>query len=128
MFSVKKIIKALFRDSKAKVLEQMKSDWDQRARENSRHYVATLQDQWSDAEFFESGKTWVRYYVLPDLELICRQRPAAEMRILEIGCGAGRMTMPLSGIFGSVDAVDISTETLKKSHEYSVPVPYSNFN
>jgi ubiquinone/menaquinone biosynthesis C-methylase UbiE len=34
------------------------------------------------------------------------------MTILEIGCGAGRMTLPLSRIFGHVDAVDISPEMI----------------
>jgi len=37
------------------------------------------------------------------------------MRILEIGCGAGRMTLALSRIFGRVDAVDISPEMIAQA-------------
>jgi ubiquinone/menaquinone biosynthesis C-methylase UbiE len=93
----------------------MRRDWDQRARENARHYVATLQNEWTDAEFFESGATWVRYYIDSSLAEICKGRPASELRILEIGCGAGRMTLPLSKIFGRVDAVDISPEMIARA-------------
>jgi ubiquinone/menaquinone biosynthesis C-methylase UbiE len=39
------------------------------------------------------------------------------MRILEIGCGAGRMTLPLSHTFGQVDAVDISPEMIARAQE-----------
>jgi ubiquinone/menaquinone biosynthesis C-methylase UbiE len=52
---------------------------------------------------------------LNDLEDICRDRDAAEMRVLEIGCGAGRMTQALSRIFAKVDAVDISSEMIAQA-------------
>jgi len=98
-------------------LTLMRRDWDRRAKENARHYVATLQEQWTDDEFFESGATWVRYHIESGLADICMGRPASEMRILEIGCGAGRMTLPLSKIFGEVNAVDISPEMIARAQE-----------
>jgi SAM-dependent methyltransferase len=109
-----KLIRRLRRlaTSEAAVRAEMRRDWDDRARTNARYYVATLQDNWADDDFFESGRIWVRHHVLPDLPLICRDRPASEMRVLEIGCGAGRMTRALSEIFGSVDAIDISPEMI----------------
>jgi SAM-dependent methyltransferase len=109
---LKGLVKFLFRDSPSVVIKKMRADWDLRARENPRHYVATLQDQWTDSEFFNSGSVWINHYILPDLQLICQGRPTSEMRILEIGCGAGRMTKPLSSVFGSIDAVDISAEMI----------------
>ena len=33
----------------------MREDWDQRARENARYYVASGQEQWNDEEYFRSG-------------------------------------------------------------------------
>ena len=108
----KRFIRRLFRlrPSDSRVATQMRADWDERARKNARHYVATLKEEWSDQEFFESGDEWIRSYILPDLPLVCGNRSPAEMRILEIGCGAGRMTRGLSEIFGLVDAVDVSAE------------------
>lgn len=37
------------------------------------------------------------------------------MRILEIGCGTGRMTVPLSKVFGRVDSVDIGPEMIARA-------------
>jgi ubiquinone/menaquinone biosynthesis C-methylase UbiE len=39
------------------------------------------------------------------------------MRILEIGCGAGRVTRALSSVFGRVDAVDVSGEMIAHARE-----------
>ena len=36
-------------------VNRMRRDWDRRARENARHYVATDRTQWSDEEFFATG-------------------------------------------------------------------------
>jgi ubiquinone/menaquinone biosynthesis C-methylase UbiE len=74
-----------------------------------------LKEEWTDQEFFESGKAWIDLYVRPDLELICRGRPATELHMLELGCGAGRMTRGFSEIFGLVDAVDVSAEMVEKA-------------
>lgn len=37
------------------------------------------------------------------------------MKVLEIGCGAGRMTRPLSSLFGTVVAVDVSAEMIARA-------------
>jgi len=97
------------------VLDRMRRDWDARAKENARHYVATAQQTWTDDDFFRSGADEVRGLVQDCLPQICRERDPATMRVLEIGCGAGRMTLPLSRIFGRVDAVDISAEMIAQA-------------
>jgi SAM-dependent methyltransferase len=91
---------------------QMRKDWDQRARENARHFVATSQHEWTDEDFFESGRIWISYHIVPYLDLLSAGLKPSEMRVLEIGCGAGRMTMGLSEIFGWIDAVDVSPEMI----------------
>ena len=95
-----------------KILESMRRDWDQRARENARHYVATGQEHWSDEDFFRSGLSSVEQFILPDLPAICGGRAPSAMSIVEIGCGAGRMTQPLSRLFGRVSGVDVSPEMI----------------
>jgi len=37
-------------------LEKMRRDWDDRARENARHYVDTSRTDWTDEAFFASGE------------------------------------------------------------------------
>jgi SAM-dependent methyltransferase len=94
------------------IVEKMRQEWDERARENARHYVATSRSEWSDEAFFHSGQVEIDDIVLNNIDEICAGRAAGEMRALEIGCGAGRMTQSLGRIFGRVDAVDISSEMI----------------
>ena len=98
-------------------LERMREDWDRRARENARHYVDTARTHWSDEEFFASGEKTVAEEILTDLTNVCQGRPPDTMRVLEIGCGAGRVTRALARMFGEVHAVDVSGEMVKLARE-----------
>src|SRR5580698_1266253 len=96
-------------------VHRMRRDWDRRALENARYYVATGKQEWSDEEFFASGEQEVREQIFSDLANICQGRDPREMKVLEIGCGAGRMTRALAQFFGSVYAVDISLHMVKQA-------------
>ncbi|MEO7652972.1 MAG: methyltransferase domain-containing protein [Bryobacteraceae bacterium] len=96
-----------------KQLEKMREDWDQRARENARYYVNTASENWTDDEFFRSGERTVAEEILTDMTNICQGKDPKQMKVLEIGCGAGRVTRALSGLFGEVHAVDVSGEMIK---------------
>lgn len=91
-------------------LKKMAADWDQRAQENARYFVATAQQDWGDEDFFASGEQTVKEQILTDMQNICQGKNPAEMRVLEIGCGVGRVTRALAKTFGEVHAVDISRE------------------
>lgn len=97
------------------IVEKMRREWNERARVNARHYVANSRNEWSDDAFFHSGQVEIEDIVLNHIDEICSGRSTAEMRVLEIGCGAGRMTQSLGHIFGSVDAVDISSEMIAQA-------------
>jgi SAM-dependent methyltransferase len=99
----------------AKQLERMRRDWEERARQNARHYVVTGQDRWSDEEFYRSGEVTLEEEILNDLTNICQGKNPREMRVLEIGCGAGRVTRAFAGFFGEVYAVDISREMVRQA-------------
>jgi SAM-dependent methyltransferase len=85
-----------------KQLEKMRRDWDERARENARHYVVTGQQEWTDDEFFRSGELTVKEEILTDMINICQGKDPKQMRVLEIGCGAGRITRALSDVSGEM--------------------------
>ena len=93
----------------------MRLEWDERARENAYHYVASGQEEWTEEEFDLSGRASTEHVVLADLARIAQGRDPKDMTILEIGCGAGRMTKPLAEIFGHVHAVDVSGEMLARA-------------
>jgi cyclopropane fatty-acyl-phospholipid synthase-like methyltransferase len=104
-------------------LARMRADWDARAKENARFYVATGQSDWSDEEFFRSGEQTVAEEILTDMTNICQGRAPADMRVLEIGCGAGRVTRALAKTFGEVHAVDVSGEMIAQAQRALASCP-----
>ncbi|MBI1746252.1 MAG: class I SAM-dependent methyltransferase [Acidobacteria bacterium] len=96
-------------------LQKMQRDWDERAKENARYFVATAKKNWSDEEYFHSGRQTVEGDILPDMQNICQGRNPKQMKVLEIGCGTGRVTRALADLFGEVYAVDISEEMVKQA-------------
>ena len=98
-------------------LKKMAHDWDERARENARYYVATGKEEWTDEEFFASGERAVEEQILNDMINICQGRDPKQMRVIEIGCGAGRITRALSSRFGEVHGVDVSQEMVARARQ-----------
>jgi cyclopropane fatty-acyl-phospholipid synthase-like methyltransferase len=96
-------------------LDKMRADWDARARENARYYVNTATEEWTDDAFFASGERTVAEEILTDMTNICQGRDAKQMKVLEIGCGAGRVTRALANLFGEVHAVDVSGEMIVRA-------------
>jgi 2-polyprenyl-3-methyl-5-hydroxy-6-metoxy-1,4-benzoquinol methylase len=94
-------------------IEKMRRDWDARARENARYYIVNSRKDWPDEDFARSGEGTVAHYVLTDMGNVCQGKSPKEMRVLDFGCGAGRVTRALAGIFGEVHGVDISGEMVK---------------
>jgi SAM-dependent methyltransferase len=101
----------------------MRRDWDRRAYENARHYVATGQREWSDEEFFLTGEKELEEHILNDLGNVCQGKDPKAMKVLEIGCGAGRVTRALARFFGEVYAVDISRHMVRQAREAVAEFP-----
>jgi len=101
----------------------MRREWDERARENARHFVATARTDWTDADYFESGRENVRREILTDMGNVCQGKDPKQMTVLEIGCGSGRITRALAETFGEVFAVDISGEMIRQARESLRDVP-----
>jgi SAM-dependent methyltransferase len=105
------------------LLERMRTEWDRRARENARHYIATANTRWTDEDFFESGRRNVQQEVLTDLGNVCQGEDPRQMKVLEIGCGAGRITRALAEVFGEVYGVDVSGEMIAQAKEALADLP-----
>ena len=101
----------------------MRTDWDARAKENARYYVATLKDDWTDEEFFASGEQTVSEEILTDMINICQGKEPKQMRVIEIGCGAGRITRALARLFGEVHGVDVSGEMVAQARKALADTP-----
>ena len=99
------------------VERKMRKEWDARARENAFHYIDDSRDEWRPEEFFASGEESVRQLILDDMGSIRQGMSPREMRVLEIGCGAGRMTRALANVFGEVHGVDASGGMIERARE-----------
>ena len=91
--------------------QEMKRDWDSRARENAKWFINLAKLDESDAEFFATGKIDVDETILTDSVFLDGRDPR-ELRLLEIGCGIGRMTRHLASAFSEVHGVDVSGEMI----------------
>lgn len=97
---------------------KMRSEWDLRAAKNALYYTNTASTDWDVEEYFASGEANVREQIETDLVNICQGMAPAKMRVLEIGCGAGRMTRALAQMFGEVHGVDVSGEMLRLAEQH----------
>ena len=94
----------------------MRRDWDERARRDAFLYIASWRKDWDEASFFESGEQDYLRLVHPILQKL--QFEPAGKSMVELGCGAGRMTRGFAERFQSVCAVDISAEMQSRAKGY----------
>ena len=109
--SLKKIFDNLDKETQiSDVLSRMRADWNKRAKEDFKYFISYSK---TEDEFEESGRINVDDFVAKDLDLIADGTDLKNMRILEIGCGVGRMTKYLGELFGEVYGVDVSEEMIR---------------
>ena len=94
----------------------MRADWNQRAQEDARYYVAFGRRGQDDEEFFASAADVVRA-LEQELKRLPRHLQPVDTRALEIGCGPGRLLRPMSRNFGELHGVDVSNEMIRLAEE-----------
>ncbi len=97
------------------VIQSMRRDWDERARKNAFHYIASWRKEWDLNSFLTSGEEDFERLVVPTLTRC--GLPVAGKRMLELGCGAGRMTHNFARLFAHVYAFDLSPEMLTRARQ-----------
>jgi ubiquinone/menaquinone biosynthesis C-methylase UbiE len=105
----------------AEVTARMREDWNARAREDAGYYVAFGQRDQDNAGFLATASE-----VLNGLETEMRRMPAEHWRAgkaLEIGCGPGRLMLPMSRHFAAIHGVDVSDEMIALAREKLQDVP-----
>lgn len=94
----------------------MRADWDRRARENAPYYVCTT-GAGSAESFAASGERDLDEKVVDGLDV------SPGWRVLEIGCGMGRLLRPLAPRVARVVGVDLSEEMLRRAREHCAALP-----
>jgi ubiquinone/menaquinone biosynthesis C-methylase UbiE len=103
------------------ISDRMREDWNSRAREDAGYFVAFGRKDQDEAGFQATAKD-----VIIGLEWELK-RAAAEKRTgwkaLEIGCGPGRLILPMSRHFAEIHGVDVSDEMIARAKEKLKDVP-----
>ena len=94
------------------IVEKMKQDWNRRARQDARFWIAT-EDHETEEVFANSGAHAVAQ-LLEGLEPYSRPT----WHVLEVGCGIGRMLRPMAHRFAYVCGVDVSREMIAQSKDW----------
>ncbi len=100
----------------------MREDWNRRALEDAHYYVAFGRRGQTEEEFSATASE----QVLGLLRELRRLRPVCapeSARVLEIGCGPGRLMKPLSRSVGEIHGVDISDEMIRRAGERLRGIP-----
>src|SRR5688572_30158300 len=98
----------------------MKGDWDRRAKADARHYIAT--GEVGEPAFAASGLRDVRAF-FDGLEHLLA--PAA--RVLDVGCGIGRMDEHVAPHVGALTGVDVSGAMVAQARERLRALPNVTF-
>lgn len=104
---------------------KMKKEWDARAKFDTLFVISTEHSE-NYEDFWQSGIDDTKSILGLDssrFEKIIHQKDPKKMRILEIGCGIGRLLIPMSKIFGQVIGIDISSEMIHKGKKYIEDLP-----
>jgi ubiquinone/menaquinone biosynthesis C-methylase UbiE len=95
--------------------ESMRQDWDARARKDAFFYIASWRKDWNRDDFLKSGEEDYERLVVPFLSRYGFSPEGQTM--LELGCGAGRMTHSFATHFRRVIALDVSAEMLQRGQQ-----------
>lgn len=96
----------------------MRADWELRARQNASFYICTSSGETPDPEAFAAGgERDLADQVLDGIPI------APDWRVLEIGCGVGRLLRPLSRRVALAVGVDVSEEMIGRAREYCTGCP-----
>ena len=100
------------------IAEKMKHDWNQRARHHVRFWIATENYQ-TEEIFAQSGQDTARV-----LLQTLRGLYQPSWKVLDIGCGIGRVLKPLARHFQTLVGIDISSTMIAQSKSWLVECPH----
>jgi ubiquinone/menaquinone biosynthesis C-methylase UbiE len=107
------------------VHDQMRAEWNERAREDAHYFVAFGRREQDDEEFFATAADLIRE-LESELKRLSPDAPPAQRRALEIGCGPGRLIRPMSRHFGEIHGIDVSDEMIAHARRKLAGMPHAH--
>ena len=110
--------------SNDRMRDEMRDDWDRRAREDASYYVAFGRRGQGREEFFETAAEVLRT-LGDEFRRFPPETDFRKLAAIEIGCGPGRLMVPMSEIFGRVAGVDVSGEMVRLAGKNLAGIPHA---
>ena len=104
---------------------KMKKEWNERTKMNPLFVIATDHSE-TEEDFWNSGIDECNDILGISTERyqkIIENKDTSSMNVLEIGCGIGRILIPMRKIFGNVTGIDISSEMVLLGQKYVSDIP-----
>jgi SAM-dependent methyltransferase len=100
------------------IAEKMKMDWNQRAQHHAQFWIAT-ENYRTDEDFGQSGDTTAKALLAA---LGGLYQPS--WKVLDIGCGIGRVLKPLAKNFQALIGIDVSSTMIAQSKIWLSELPH----
>ena len=101
-----------------KSITYSKAEWNKLSDENHRYYIVSKEGRdISEGKFKELGEKNYKEIVLSDPLIKKNLSPFSDKRVLDIGCGVGRLSEFLADDFKRVDGIDISEKMIEKASQ-----------
>lgn len=104
------------------VQSRMRRDWDERARLDARFFVAFGRREQTREEFLATARE-VLFAIEDEFRRFGPRADLKKLTALEIGCGPGRLMLPLSERFGRVIGFDVSGGMIELARENLANAP-----
>jgi len=104
---------------------KMKKEWNERTKMNPLFVIATDHSE-TEEDFWNSGIDECNDILGINTERyqkIIENKDTSSMNVLEIGCGIGRILIPMRKFFGNVTGIDISSEMVLLGQKYVSDIP-----
>ena len=109
------------------LVRRMREDWNSRAIDDARYFVAFGQRKQTDEEFNATAAEAVAR-IRRDFHWLSQHTSVRSRRILEIGCGVGRLIRNLADDCGEIHGVDISDEMIRLGQEWLAGIPHAHLH
>jgi SAM-dependent methyltransferase len=109
------------------LVQRMRADWNSRAIEDARFFIAFGERNQQD-EGFNATAAEVVARIRRDLHWLGPDISVRSRRFLEIGCGVGRLVRNLANDCGEIHGVDISDEMIRLGQEWLAEVPHAHLH
>ncbi|MCA9363266.1 class I SAM-dependent methyltransferase [Candidatus Kaiserbacteria bacterium] len=111
-----------------KSVEASKAEWDKLSDENHRYYIVSKKGrEIDDEQFRETGEDNYRELVVGDDLLKENLGNFSDKKVLDIGCGSGRLTEFFAKDFKEAHGVGISEKMVEKARKRLAHVPNASF-